>query len=74
MNDQLAGVIHALTGSYMEMNEVQRRRFLKDLMDVINASFVEPNADDGSNRPFFSETVRPPCCDRPLKIELSCQS
>lgn len=22
----------------------------------------------------FSETVRPPCCERPIKIELSCQA
>jgi hypothetical protein len=75
MNDRdLARVIHALTGAYLELNEFQRRRLLDELMRVINASFSGPNADDGYDQPFFSETVRPPCCERPIKIELSCQA
>lgn len=75
MNDrELARVIHALSGAYLEMTEAQRRRFLNDLMRVINATLTGANPVDGDDQPFFSETVRPPCCERPIKFELSCQS
>jgi hypothetical protein len=73
MNDRdLARVIGALADAYLEMDDHRRRRLLAELMRVINAAMTAPDPDEDTNRPFFSETVRSPCCEQPITIELSC--
>jgi hypothetical protein len=75
MNDAEFGrTILTLSRLYSELSEREQRRLLEELRRFILAAFEGPIATGGEeeNEPFFSQKVKPPCCDREITIELRC--
>jgi hypothetical protein len=74
VNDEYLRLLRDLTGLYLELDQTGRQRMIGAIRGIIRAAMdTQPYPSDAGEK-FFDEEVSPPCCDKKIRVELSCVS
>ena len=72
MNDDFLRILRDLTGLFLELDSTRKRRLIETLRRSIRIAMdTQPFPSDQGEK-FLEQEVDAPCCDKKIRIELSC--